>query len=140
MATALEPEQAAERSSSANRLFDLRWLIGGLFTVYGVVLTVASFFVGHAKSGDIDINLWLGLAMLALGLFFLGWARLRPLQADPRPTMVHRDRLDADRAAASAAASAQDERRSEPSDFARRVDEALPRRRRSRWFARSRRR
>ena len=136
MATALEPEQAAERSSSANRLFDLRWLIGGLFTVYGVVLTVASFFVGHAKSGDIDINLWLGLAMLALGLLFVGWARLRPLQADPRPTMAHRDRLDADRAAASA----QHERRSEPSDFARRVDEALPRRRRSRWFARSRRR
>jgi hypothetical protein len=130
MTTALEPEQAAERSSSAGRLFDLRYLIGGLFTVYGVVLTVASFFVGHAKSGDIDINLWLGLAMLALGLFFLAWSWLRPLQADPRPTMVHRDQLDAARAAAS---------QDEPSDFARRVDQALPRRRRSRWFARSRR-
>jgi hypothetical protein len=130
MATTVEPEQTGERASSSGRLFDLRYLIGGLFTVYGAVLTVASFFVGHAKSGDIDINLWLGLSMLVLGLFFLGWARLRPLQADPRPTMVHRDRLDAERAAAS---------EDEPSDFARRVDEALPRRRRSRWFSRARR-
>ena len=135
MSTALEPEQAAGRSSSANRLFDLRYLIGGLFTVYGVVLVVASFFVGHAKSGDIDINLWLGLAMLVLGLFFLGWAWARPLQADPRPAMAHRDRLDADRAAASAAAGRGG---GEPSDFARRVEEALPRRRRSRWFAAAR--
>ncbi len=67
---------------AAPSLFDLRYLIGGLFVFYGVVLIVASFFVTHAKSGSIDINLWLGLGMLLLGVFFLGWARLRPLVPD----------------------------------------------------------
>lgn len=65
---------------AANRLFDLRRLIGALFTFYGVLLAVASFFVGHARSGDVDINLWLGLGMLVLGVLFLLWARLRPLR------------------------------------------------------------
>jgi len=65
--------------SASSRLFDLRYLIGGLFTLYGVVLTIASFFVSHPQSGDVDINLWLGLGMLVLGVFFLVWARWRPL-------------------------------------------------------------
>jgi hypothetical protein len=65
---------------AANRLFDLRYLIGALFTFYGLVLTVASFFLSHEQSGDLDINLWLGLGMLALGVFFLLWAGLRPLR------------------------------------------------------------
>jgi hypothetical protein len=71
-----------DENDASSSLFDLRYLIGGLFTFYGVVLTVASFFVPHVKSGDIDINLWLGLGMLILGLFFLAWARLRPLRLE----------------------------------------------------------
>ena len=67
-------------NDASNSLFDLRYLIGGLFTVYGIVLIVASFFVSTAKSGGININLWLGIAMLILGVFFLIWARMRPLQ------------------------------------------------------------
>jgi hypothetical protein len=67
---------------AAGGLFDLRYLIGALFTFYGLLLVVASFFVKHAKSGDIDINLWLGIGMLLLGLFFLIWARLRPLRLE----------------------------------------------------------
>ena len=36
----------------------------------------------------ININLWLGVGMLVLGLFFLLWVRLPPLaaHADPHPT------------------------------------------------------
>jgi hypothetical protein len=71
-----------DEHDASSTLFDLRYLIGGLFTFYGVLLVVASFFVSHAKSGDIDMNLWLGLSMLILGLFFLGWARLRPLHIE----------------------------------------------------------
>jgi hypothetical protein len=71
-----------EPRGAANRLFDLRHLIGGLFTFYGVLLTVASFFVSHPQSGDVDINLWLGLGMLVLGLFFVVWARWRPLHVE----------------------------------------------------------
>jgi VIT1/CCC1 family predicted Fe2+/Mn2+ transporter len=76
-----------EHDRSAN-LFDLRYLIGGLFSLYGVILVVASFFVGTEKSEGIDINLWLGLAMLALGVFFLAWARLRPLHLEGRSALA----------------------------------------------------
>lgn len=78
----------ADRSSS---LFDLRYLIGGLFTFYGLLLTVASFFISDTKSGGLDVNLWLGLGMLALGLFFLGWARTRPLRVEGRSAMAAAD-------------------------------------------------
>jgi xanthine/uracil/vitamin C permease (AzgA family) len=77
--------------SAASKLFDLRILIGGLFTLYGVLLTVYSFFTTEAeiqKAAGININLWLGLGMLVLGLLFLLWVRLAPLQhaAEPNPT------------------------------------------------------
>ena len=76
--------------SAASKLFDLRLLIGGLFTLYGVLLIIYSFFDGAAeiaKAAGIHINLWLGIGMLVLGLLFLLWARLGPLQpAEPDPT------------------------------------------------------
>jgi cytochrome c biogenesis protein CcdA len=77
-----------DEHDASSSLFDLRYLIGGLFTFYGVLLIIASFFVPHVKSGDIDINLWLGIAMLILGLFFLGWARLRPLRIEGRSALA----------------------------------------------------
>ena len=78
-----EPVEFQDDKSTSSKLFDLRYLIGGLFTVYGVILSIAGFFTGDqndAKADGININLWLGLAMLVLGLFFLGWARTRPLE------------------------------------------------------------
>ncbi|MEO7262434.1 MAG: hypothetical protein ABI047_14445 [Jatrophihabitantaceae bacterium] len=60
--------------SAAAKLFDIRLLIGGLFTLYGLMLTVAGLFTSDAareKASGININLWLGLGMLALGLLFL---------------------------------------------------------------------
>ncbi|WP_233221361.1 hypothetical protein [Streptomyces carminius] len=76
-----------ERSASAARLFDIRRVIGVLFLIYGVMVTLAGVFVSDAdlaKAQNININLWTGLAMLALGLFFLLWLRLSP--AVPPPT------------------------------------------------------
>jgi hypothetical protein len=67
-------------------VFDLRWLIGGLFTAYGVLLTVVGLFASRAelaKAQGVHINLWVGLAMLALGLLFLLWRWRRPA-GDPR--------------------------------------------------------
>ncbi|MGI3779998.1 MAG: hypothetical protein ACRYG2_04395 [Janthinobacterium lividum] len=76
--------------SAASKLFDLRLLIGGLFTFYGVVLTIYSFFDSPAeiaKAAGIHINLWLGIGMLILGLLFLLWTRLGPLTPpEPNPT------------------------------------------------------
>ena len=73
--------------SASSKLFDLRLLIGGLFTLYGVMLTIYSFFTSPAeieKAAGININLWLGLGMLILGVVFLIWARMGPL-AKPEP-------------------------------------------------------
>ncbi|SER34382.1 hypothetical protein [Microlunatus flavus] len=83
------------KKSAASKLFDLRLLIGGLFTLYGVMLTISGFFTSEAeiqKAAGINMNLWLGLGMLILGLLFLLWVRLAPLQhdedaqAEPNPT------------------------------------------------------
>jgi type VI protein secretion system component VasK len=74
--------------SAASKLFDLRVLIGGLFTLYGVVLIIAGIFANPAeiqKAAQININLWLGIGMLVVGLLFLLWWRLKPLQLPAKP-------------------------------------------------------
>lgn len=75
--------QNGETKSAAARLFDIRVLIGALFTLYGIMLVVAGFFTSDAqrkKASDININLWLGIGMLVLGLLFLLWWRVNPLK------------------------------------------------------------
>jgi hypothetical protein len=90
--TGKQTRDPADRSTT---LFDLRYLIGGLFTVYGVVLAVVGLFDSEAeldKAAGIRINLWVGLGMLVLGLLFLAWARLRPLRHEPADAEEHADR------------------------------------------------
>ncbi|HEY0486943.1 MAG TPA: hypothetical protein VGD72_11900 [Mycobacteriales bacterium] len=77
--------QVRDPADRSTRLFDLRYLIGTLFTLYGVVLAVVGLFdSGHeiAKAAGIRINLWVGIGMLVLGVLFLAWARWRPLRHD----------------------------------------------------------
>jgi hypothetical protein len=77
------------KSATAARLFDIRRIIGGLFVVYGIIVTIAGITESDAdiaKAQDININLWTGLGMLALGLFFLAWLWLRPT-APPTPDL-----------------------------------------------------
>jgi len=73
--------------SAAARLFDLRSLIGGLFVLYGIMLIVAGSFTSKAnlaKADHININLWMGIGMLILGMLFLLWWRLNPVKpAEP---------------------------------------------------------
>ncbi|MBT2386724.1 hypothetical protein [Streptomyces sp. ISL-11] len=74
------------REHGAARLFDIRLIIGGLFTVYGLVVAGAGVLASDAdlrKAQGININLWTGLGMLALGAFFLLWLRLRPAVPPP---------------------------------------------------------
>jgi hypothetical protein len=85
---------AGDRSS---RLFDLRLIIGAMFTLYGAVLIVAGIADGAAelaKAGGIRINLWIGLGMFLLGVLFLLWARLRPLQLTDRSAAARADRAE----------------------------------------------
>lgn len=76
-----DPEHMGKEASAASRLFDLRLMIGSLFVLYGVLLTVYSFFDSRAeidKAAGIHLNLWLGLSMLVAGLIFFFWAILFP--------------------------------------------------------------
>lgn len=70
--------------SEKSRLFDVRSVIGWLFVAYGVIVGVLGLFDDQAeidKAEGVRINLWMGLAMLALGLGMLLWLRLNP----PKP-------------------------------------------------------
>ncbi|MFE5094730.1 MULTISPECIES: hypothetical protein [unclassified Streptomyces] len=78
-----EVSELEQKSATAARLFDIRRIIGGLFVVYGVIVTIAGINPSDAdlkKAQGVHINLWTGLAMLVLGLFFLIWLKLRPAE------------------------------------------------------------
>jgi hypothetical protein len=75
----------SDRATGMASLFDLRMVIGGLLSLYGVVLTVMGLFTSDdakAKAAGININLWAGVVILAGGAVFLAWVRLRPLKAE----------------------------------------------------------
>src|ERR1700761_6009992 len=75
-------DQRAERAAN---LFDLRRIIGGLFTVWGVLLIILGATDSEQeanKAAGININLYAGIGMLILGLVFVAWALARPLSAD----------------------------------------------------------
>jgi xanthine/uracil/vitamin C permease (AzgA family) len=75
-------------TARAARLFDVRRVIGGLFTVYGVIVTILGIFDSQEeidKAAGVRINLWIGLGMLVLGLLFLLWQWLRPAEAPSAP-------------------------------------------------------
>ena len=87
-----QSEQAeidAERAAKAARLFDIRRLIGGLFLIYGVILTVLGLGESDAsiaKSADINVNLYAGIGMLIMSACFIAWALWRPLGRGARRT------------------------------------------------------
>jgi drug/metabolite transporter (DMT)-like permease len=76
------PQTTVETGSRMQRLFDLRYVIGALLGVYGVVLVIRGLLDGPeqlARAAGISINLWTGLGLLVVALVFLAWARVRPL-------------------------------------------------------------
>lgn len=80
-----EAELDAHRSARAANLFDGRRFIGGLFVIYGVILTVLGIGASDAeidKAAGVNVNLWTGLARLAVGILFLVWAFTRPLSEE----------------------------------------------------------
>jgi hypothetical protein len=75
------------RVERAANLFDLRRIIGGVFVVWGVLLTILGLTESDAevaKAADVNINLFAGLGMLVVGLLFLLWAFTRPLGEELR--------------------------------------------------------
>lgn len=64
-------------------LFDIRNIIGALMLLYGVALVLVHLFDDSETTGSKDVgaaNLWVGLALGALGAFFVVWALLRPVE------------------------------------------------------------
>jgi hypothetical protein len=87
----LSQNEELERRSAAARLFDVRRVIGALFIVYGVIVTLLGIFDDSAeidKAQGVRINLWMGLAMLVLGGLFLLWQRLNPTKAPSREELA----------------------------------------------------
>jgi hypothetical protein len=84
-----------EKRSAAARLFDVRRVIGALFVVYGVIVTLLGIFDSAAeidKAQGVRINLWMGLSMLALGGLFLLWQWWRPTEVAPEDLRSGDDR------------------------------------------------
>jgi hypothetical protein len=70
-------------------LFDIRFIIGSLIGLYGLIILITGLFTSDAqidKSDGLNINLWAGIGMLVVGIGFGLWARLRPIvvPADPK--------------------------------------------------------
>lgn len=85
------------QSNQTAGVYDIRNVIGGLIGVYGVILTLMGLFGDEEgdKTGDVNANLWAGLVMLAFGIAFVLWARLRPVVVDPDEVEADRRRHDA---------------------------------------------
>jgi hypothetical protein len=72
----------------ANR-FDIRRIIGGVFLLYGAILTIVGILGSDEvknKAAGINVNLWTGLAMLVVGGLMIFWALARPVATEPEAT------------------------------------------------------
>lgn len=81
----LSDEDEVKAARAANR-FDIRRLIGGLFLLYGVTLTIAGLVGSHhvkTKAAGVNINLWTGIGMIIFAAVMLFWAFSRPTMPEP---------------------------------------------------------
>ena len=71
-------EQTSQKHTAG--ALDIRNIIGGLLGVYGVILVLMGLFGDKEleKTGDVNANLWAGLALVVVAAVFLIWAWLRP--------------------------------------------------------------
>ena len=82
-------DEGEVRSARAANRFDIRRLIGAVFLLYGIVLTVLGLFgSSHVKNkaAGVNIDLWTGLGMLVFAAFMIAWALLRPVRPEPPET------------------------------------------------------
>ena len=81
-------EEEVRAARIANR-FDIRRIIGGVFILYGVTLTVVGIVGSEEiknKAAGVNVNLWTGLAMLVFGALMIFWALARPVMRVPEGT------------------------------------------------------
>jgi hypothetical protein len=84
----ISDEDEGRSARLANR-FDIRRLIGGVFLLYGLVLTALGVFgSSHVKNkaAGLNIDLWAGIGMLVFAALMIAWALLRPVEPEPPET------------------------------------------------------
>ncbi len=84
----LSEEEELEAARQANK-FDIRRIIGGVFLVYGILLTVMGIVGSHhtkTKAVGINIDLWTGIGMIIFAVIMVTWALTRPVQPEPPET------------------------------------------------------
>jgi hypothetical protein len=77
------------RLVKSTRRFDLRRVLGLLFVIYGVIVTIVGIVDYSSdihRTEGIAINLWTGLSMLVLGILFFVWDHFSPV---PERDIVH---------------------------------------------------
>jgi hypothetical protein len=80
-----DPEVDEATAAKAANRFDIRRIIGYLFLIYGLILTVVGIVGSDEvknKAAGINVNLWTGLAMLVFGALMVTWALTRPVVPD----------------------------------------------------------
>lgn len=86
--TGATDEEEVQAARAAN-WFDVRRIIGGLFLLYGIVLTITGLVGSEqvkTKAAGININLWTGIAMIVFAVLMLAWALWRPTAPEPEET------------------------------------------------------
>ena len=71
-----------DRDVRAANLFDIRRIIGGLFLLYGITLTVLGLDASDAdlrRADGVNVNLLVGIVLLVMSACFIAWALWRPL-------------------------------------------------------------
>ena len=89
------PEERPGESSAdlLAKLFDLRTFTGALFLIFGVIVTIVGIGASEAdiqKAAGLNLSLLLGIIMLVMGAFFIGWMLLRP------PELLHGHEMSED--------------------------------------------
>lgn len=89
-------EQIERRKRHTAGAFDIRNVIGALLGLYGALLTVLGLASDDSgrKTGDIDANLWAGIALLVVAAAFIAWARIRPIVVDEEAVAKRRSEDD----------------------------------------------
>jgi hypothetical protein len=67
-------------------LIDIRLPLGGLFLIYGILLSIYGAFSDpreYTRSLGININFWWGLFMLIVGAILLSLAGIRKAASQP---------------------------------------------------------
>jgi hypothetical protein len=69
------------QTKHAAGILDIRNIIGGLLLTYGVILLLMGIFGDRAldKTGDVNANLYAGIALLVVGGVLVSWALARPV-------------------------------------------------------------